>query len=168
MEGVSCETPSELYRPTGTLMNRIAEHIRLGKNTKCHADAPMIFTRGRIGDNVKIENDVFIPEGVVIEDGVFIGPGVIFTNDKIPRAINPDGSLKSSADWNCEQTLVKHGASIGAGAIICPGITIGRFAFVCAGTVVTRDVADWEKVKGNPMHHAGEVCDRALYDHNRS
>ncbi len=103
-----------------------------------------------IGRNCKIEPFVFIPEGVVIEDNVFIGPGVMFTNDKYPRATRSDGTLKQKNDWKLAQTVVEKGASIGAGAIILPGITVGKHAMVGAGAVVTHDVPDNATVVGNP------------------
>ena len=104
----------------------------------------------RVGKNCKIEPFVFIPEGVTIGDGVFIGPHVCFTNDKYPRAVNTNGSLKQSKDWTVTATLVKNGASIGAGAIILPGVTIGPGAVVGAGSVVTKDVPPGTTVIGNP------------------
>ena len=95
-----------------------------------------------IGNNCKIRPFTFIPTGVKIGNGVFIGPGVIFTNDKNPRAINKDGTLKNEEDWTLSKTVVKDGASIGAGAVILCGITIGRYAVIGAGAVVTKDVPD--------------------------
>jgi UDP-2-acetamido-3-amino-2,3-dideoxy-glucuronate N-acetyltransferase len=74
------------------------------------------------------------------EDGVFIGPHVCFPIDLAPRAITLDGRLKSADDWEITPTLVKYGASIGAGAVIVCGITIGTFALIGAGAFVTRDV----------------------------
>jgi UDP-2-acetamido-3-amino-2,3-dideoxy-glucuronate N-acetyltransferase len=111
-----------------------------------------------IGDNVKIQNGVYVYHGVTVEDGVFLGPGVILTNDKLPRAINPDGSLKSDADWEVSPTLIERGASIGAGAVILPGVTVGEFALVGAGAVVTRDVPAHGLVYGNPACVHGYVC----------
>ncbi len=73
----------------------------------------------RIGSRVKIQNHVSIFEGVTIEDGVFVGPHVCFTNDMFPRAITPDGKLKSADDWVVTPTLVHYGASIGAGISDC-------------------------------------------------
>ncbi|NIN67168.1 MAG: N-acetyltransferase, partial [Anaerolineae bacterium] len=67
-----------------------------------------------------------------MEDGVFIGPQACLTNDRIPRAINPDGSLKGDEDWEVGRILVRHGASIGAGATILPGVTVGNYAMVGA------------------------------------
>ena len=91
-----------------------------------------------------------ICEGVTIEDNVFVGHGVMFTNDKFPRSTNKDGSLQTKSDWTLIPTLVKTGASIGNGATILPGVTIGRNALVGAGSVVTRDVDDFQIVYGNP------------------
>jgi acetyltransferase-like isoleucine patch superfamily enzyme len=96
--------------------------------------------------------------GVTLEDGVFCGPHCVFTNDKQPRSINPDGSLKSMADWTVSRTLVKMGAAIGAHATIVCGTTIGRWAMVGAGAVVTRDVPDYALVYGNPARLHGFVC----------
>jgi UDP-2-acetamido-3-amino-2,3-dideoxy-glucuronate N-acetyltransferase len=112
----------------------------------------------QIGDNVKIQNRASIYHGVTLESGVFVGPHVVFTNDKMPRAINPDGSLKSDDDWELGRILVREGASLGAGAIIVAGVTIGRFALVGAGAVVTKDVPDHGLVYGNPARLAGYVC----------
>ena len=129
----------------------LGENCILGKGAYVDFDV-------RIGDNVKIQNRASVYHGVTLEDGVFVGPHAIFTNDKMPRAINPDGSLKSEDDWELGNILVKKGASIGAGAIIVTGVTIGRFAMVGAGAVVTKDVPDYGLVYGNPARLQGYVC----------
>jgi len=103
-----------------------------------------------IGRRCKISSHSFICEGVTIEDNVFIGHGVMFTNDKFPRATNPDGSPQSEADWQVIPTLVKGGASIGSNATIIAGVVIGENALVGAGAVVTRDVPDGAVVAGVP------------------
>ena len=84
----------------------------------------------KIGNNVKIQNNVSVYHGVTIGDGVFVGPHVCFTNDKIPRAVNPDGSLKQANDWEVSPILVKKGAALGANSTILPGVTIGKWALV--------------------------------------
>ncbi len=112
----------------------------------------------QIGDNVKIQNRASVYHGVTLESGVFVGPHVIFTNDKLPRAINPDGSPKSDDDWELGRILAKEGAALGAGSIIVTNVTIGRFAMVGAGAVVTRDVPDYGLVYGNPARLVGYVC----------
>ncbi|RLG81148.1 MAG: N-acetyltransferase [Thermoprotei archaeon] len=122
---------------------------KIGKN--CKIDAFVYIEGGvKIGNNVKIRTFTFIPEGVEIEDDVFIGPGVIFTNDKYPRV---------RGKWRLLKTKVKKGASIGAGAVILPGITIGKYALVAAGSVVTKDVPDYAIVVGNPAKVVGYVTD---------
>lgn len=111
-----------------------------------------------IGDRVKIQNYVSVYEGVTVENGVFIGPNAVFTNDKVPRAVNPDGSLKGADDWTIAHTLVREGAALGANCTIICGVTIGRWAMVGAGAVVTKDVPDFGLVIGNPAHLIGYVC----------
>ena len=103
-----------------------------------------------IGKNCKISSHSFICEGVRIGDGVFIGHNVCFTNDKVPRATNQDGGLKTESDWKLIETEVKDGASIGTGAVILCGLTIGERAVIGAGSVVTKDVPADTVVVGNP------------------
>lgn len=104
----------------------------------------------KIGNNCKISSHTFICEGVTIESEVFVGHGVVFINDRYPRAVNATGQLQSEADWNCQRTLVRKGASIGSGATLLGGITIGENAIVGAGSVVTKDVPANAVVAGNP------------------
>ena len=111
-----------------------------------------------VGDRVKIQNRASLFRGVTVEDDVYIGPHVSFTNDRYPRAVNPDGTAQTDADWELVPTLVRKGASIGAGALILPGVTVGRWAMVGAGAVVTRDVPDQGLALGNPARLAGYVC----------
>lgn len=111
-----------------------------------------------LGDNVKVQNYVSIYHGVTLEDGVFCGPHCVFTNDKIPRAVNADGSLKAADDWEMVPTLVKRGAAIGANAVIVCGVTIGEWAMIGAGSVVSRDVPDYGLVWGNPARLQGFAC----------
>jgi len=103
-----------------------------------------------IGERCKISSHTFICEGVTIEDEVFVGHGVTFINDRVPRAVGSGGALQTEADWVCERTLVKRGASIGSGATILCGVTIGAEAVVGAGSVVTKDVPANVTVAGNP------------------
>lgn len=103
-----------------------------------------------IGCRCKVQSHSFLCEGVTLEDEVFIGHGVMFTNDRLPRATNADGSLQNASDWVCVPTVVKKRASIGSNATILPGITIGEGAIVGAGSVVTKDVAPHTVVAGNP------------------
>ncbi|GIW99736.1 MAG: hypothetical protein KatS3mg111_3069 [Pirellulaceae bacterium] len=95
-----------------------------------------------VGDRVTIKNGVQLWNGTRIENDVFIGPNATFTNDKYPRSKNHD--------FDCLGVIVRQGASIGAGAVILPGIEIGANAIVGAGAVVTEDVAADATVVGNP------------------
>ena len=113
-----------------------------------------------IGARCKISSHSFICEGVSIEDEVFIGHGVMFTNDRLPRATNADGSPQSEADWKVEPTIVRKRASIGSNVTIVAGVTIGVGALVGAGAVVTRDVPDYAIVAGVPARVIGDTRKR--------
>ena len=136
---------------------QVQKGARLGANCIVGKGAYVDFDV-TIGDNVKIQNGVYVYHGVTVEDGVFLGPGVILTNDKLPRAINPDGTLKTGDDWEVSPILIRRGASIGAGAVVLPGVTVGEFAMVGAGAIVTRDVPAHSLVYGNPARPHGYVC----------
>src|SRR5882724_6090045 len=114
-----------------------------------------------IGARCKISSHSFVCQGVIIEDEVFVGHGVMFTNDLYPRAINPDGTLQTEADWQVVKTMVKRRAGIGSNATIIAGVTIGEGALIGAGSVVTRDVADYAIVAGVPARVIGDVRERA-------
>ncbi len=144
----------------------IADNVKLGKNVKIYAFTNLygcelgddvkvgtfveIQKGARIGNRCKISSHSFLCEGVVLEEEVFIGHGVMFTNDRLPRATAADGKLQTEADWHCESTIIKKGASIGSGATLLCGITVGERAIVGAGSVVTKDVPKNAVVAGNP------------------
>jgi len=148
------------------LFNRIAPDVRLGRDVQVFGFANLygctigdqtkvgcyveIQRNATIGARCKISSHAFICEGVVIEDEVFVGHHVCFTNDRLPRACNPDGSMQSATDWTVSHTIVRQRASIGSGAVVLPGVTIGAGAIVGAGAVVTRDVPARALVAGNP------------------
>lgn len=112
----------------------------------------------QIGSRCKIQNGAFVYHGVTLENGVFVGPGVILTNDRFPRAINPDETLKTADDWDVGLIHVRRGAALGAGCIVLPNVTIGEYAMVGAGAVVTRSVPDHGLVVGHPARLVGYVC----------
>ena len=156
----TAEVSPDAHIGTGTRIWRqahVREHAQIGESCNIGKDV-YIDVNVRIGSNVKIQNQVSVFEGVTLEDGVFVGPHTCFTNDLLPRAIISDGTLKGADDWVITPTLVKYGASIGAGSIILCGITIGEFALIGAGAVVTRDVLPHALVLGNPARQRGYVC----------
>ncbi len=116
-----------------------------------------IDTGAVVGDRVKVQNNASVYDGTTLADGVFVGPHVVFTNDRLPRAITPGGRLKAASDWTRGSITVGHGAAIGAGSIIVTGVSIGRWAMVGAGSVVTRDVGDHALVVGAPARVVGFV-----------
>jgi len=116
-----------------------------------------IDTGVKIGNLCKIQNNSQIFTPAKIHDGVFIGPGVILTNDKYPRAVNPDLSIKKSSDWEKTGVEVKYGASIGAGSICIAPIKVGMWAFIAAGSVVSSHVPDYAFVMGVPAKQHGWV-----------
>lgn len=137
----------------------VMEGARIGKN--CNIGGHCFIESGvSVGDNTTIKNGNMLWEGVTLEEGVFVGPQVIFTNDLRPRSPRlPQAKERylQKAHW-LVPTLVKQGASLGAGAVILAGVTIGEFALVAAGSVVTRDVPPYAVVKGNPARVSGCVC----------
>jgi acetyltransferase-like isoleucine patch superfamily enzyme len=153
----------------------VAESVRLGKDVKIFQPSLVnlygctvgdetkigafveIQKNATIGARCKISSHTFVCEGVTIEDEVFVGHGVMFTNDRFPRAANPDGSLQTEADWNVVPTTIKRAASIGSNATIVAGVTIGVGALVGAGAVVTKDVPDYAIVAGVPARKIGDT-----------
>ncbi|MGD8624503.1 MAG: N-acetyltransferase [Anaerolineae bacterium] len=136
---------------------QIREGARLGNNCIVGKGAYIDFDV-EVGSNVKIQNYALLYHGAMVEDGVFIGPRACLTNDKVPRAITPDGTLKGTDDWQAGRIVVRYGASLGTGVIVLPGVTIGRFAMVGAGAVVVHDVPEHGLVLGQPARLAGYVC----------
>ena len=104
----------------------------------------------RIGNHCKVQNYALVYEPAYLEDGVFVGPAVVFTNDRFPRAVAPDGSLKNANDWDPVGVTVRHGASIGASTVCVAPVNVGRWALVAAGSVVVKDVPDFALVAGVP------------------
>lgn len=113
----------------------------------------------RIGNNVTIKNGNMIWAGVQLEDGVFVGPHVSFTNDLYPRSPRLAQAHKrySNCNWLLP-TIIRRGATLGAGAVILAGHVIGEFSMVGAGAVVTKDVPGYALVIGNPAQAHGWVC----------
>jgi acetyltransferase-like isoleucine patch superfamily enzyme len=135
---------------------QIREEARLGLNCIIGRGA-YIGTGVTMGDNCKVQNYALVYEPAQLEDGVFIGPAVVLTNDTYPRAITPEGGLKSAHDWVPVGVNIKQGASVGARAVCVAPLTIGRWATIAAGAVVTKDVPDFALMAGVPAKRRGWV-----------
>lgn len=135
---------------------QVREQAVLGRNCIVGRGA-YIGTGVRMGDNCKVQNYALVYEPARLADGVFIGPAVVLTNDTYPRAINPDGSLKSAHDWEPVGVTIETGASIGARATCVAPVTIGAWATVAAGAVVVKDVPPFALVAGVPAKRLGWV-----------
>ena len=129
---------------------------KLGKNciigTGAYIDSDVV-----IGDNCKIQNLALVYHPAKIANGVFIGPAAVLTNDQYPRAINPDGTLKSASDWDAVGVEINEGASIGARAVCIAPVKIGVWALIAAGAVVNKDVPDFALMAGVPAKRIGWV-----------
>jgi acetyltransferase-like isoleucine patch superfamily enzyme len=113
-----------------------------------------------IGDRVKLNAFVYVCTAVTIETGVMVSAGTTFTNDRYPRAAVPDLSelIGSDPDEHTLPTTVRAGCTIGARAVIGPGIELGRFSMIGMGAVVTRAVPDFHLVTGHPARTTAAVC----------
>ncbi len=111
-----------------------------------------------IGDDSKLQNYACVYHGVTLGRGVFVGPHAVFTNDRRPRATDPNFAPLGDGDWEVGETTVEDGAAIGANATILPGLRIGRWSMVGAGSVVTKDVAAFALVVGSPARRLAWVC----------
>jgi UDP-2-acetamido-3-amino-2,3-dideoxy-glucuronate N-acetyltransferase len=134
---------------------RIGENCNIGQNVVVSPEVVL-------GNNVKVQNNVSIYTGVICEDDVFLGPSMVFTN-----VINPRSRVIRRGEY--VSTLVKKGATIGANATIVCGITLGEFCFIGAGAVVTRSVAPYALVTGNPARQSGwmsEFGHKLLFNEN--
>jgi acetyltransferase-like isoleucine patch superfamily enzyme len=147
-------------------LSRIATDVKMGKDVKIIGFVNLygctigdntnvgtfveIQKNALIGSNCRISSHSFICEGVTIEDEVLIGHNVTFINDMYPRSIVEGEGLRTAADGKVVPTFIRRGASVGSGATILAGITVGEGAIVGAGSVVTKDVAPWTIVAGNP------------------
>jgi UDP-2-acetamido-3-amino-2,3-dideoxy-glucuronate N-acetyltransferase len=142
------DTPSEIGDGTKIWhFVHISPNTRIGKNC-IFGQNVMVANDVVIGDNVKIQNNVSIYTGTIIEDDVFLGPSCVLTNVSNPRSQVNRHSLY-------ERTLIRRGASVGANATILCGTVLGRYCFIAAGSVVTKTVADYALIMGNPGRRVG-------------
>jgi UDP-2-acetamido-3-amino-2,3-dideoxy-glucuronate N-acetyltransferase len=155
-EGCEIGTGTKIWHFSHIMPNcKIGEQCNIGQNVVVSPEVVL-------GRNVKVQNNVSIYTGVICEDDVFLGPSMVFTNVTNPRsAVNRKGQYA--------RTIVGRGATIGANSTIVCGHDIGKFAFIGAGAVVTKPVADYALVVGNPAKQIGwmsEYGHRLTFDEN--
>ena len=156
----SAEVSGEAHIGEGTRIwndAQVRDKARIGRN--CNIGKGVYIDVGvEIGDNVKIQNGCTLGRGSRLESGVFLGPDVVLTNDRFPRSINRDGTVKKEGDWEVGQVRVGYGASLATRVIVMPNVMIGRFAMVGVGSVVTKNVFHHAFVLGYPARQLGYVC----------
>ena len=133
----------------------IGDNCNLGQNV-------VVSPKVILGRNVRVQNNVSIYDGVICEDDVFLGPSMVFTN-----VVNPRSAISRKHEYMA--TWVRKGATIGANATIICGNEIGEYAFVGAGAVITRNVAPFALVVGNPSRQIGWISEfghRLKFDEN--
>jgi len=155
-EGCTIGIGTKIWHFSHVMTNSvIGDNCNIGQNV-------VISPQVVLGNNVKVQNNVSIYTGVECEDDVFLGPSMVFTN-----VINPRSAVVRRNEF--QKTMVRRGASIGANATIICGIKIGEYAFIGAGAVVTKDVAPYALVVGNPSHQIGWVSEyghKLKFDNN--
>jgi len=124
---------------------KIGKRCNIGQNVVV---SPQVI----LGDNVKVQNNVSLYTGVTCEDDVFLGPSMVFTN-----VINPRSAIARKDEFR--KTIVRKGASIGANATVVCGNEIGEYAMIGAGAVITKTVAAYALVYGNPARQKGWVSE---------
>ena len=145
-EGVSIGNGTKIWHFSHVMSgSKIGEQCNIGQNVVIGPDVI-------IGNGCKLQNNVSVYPGVTLEDGVFCGPSMVFTN-----VYNPRAEIRKMDQ--ARPTLVKRGCTIGANATVICGVTLGLYSFIGAGAVVTRNVADYALVVGNPGKRIGWVCE---------
>ena len=125
--------------------SHIMDKTIIGKNCNIGQNV-FIAENVKIGNNVKIQNNVSLFNGIICEDNVFIGPSAVFTN-----VINPRSQINRRKEF--KKTTIKIGSTVGANSTIICGLRLGKYSFVGAGSVVTKNINDFEVVVGNPAKH---------------
>ncbi|NGO72322.1 acyltransferase, partial [Streptomyces boncukensis] len=133
---------------------QIRERARLGEDCVIGRGA-YIGPGVRVGSRTKLQNHALVYEPARLGDGVFVGPAVVLTNDRNPRSVSGDGTLKRPGDWEPVGVAVAEGASLGARSVCVAPVRVGRWAMVAAGAVVTSDVPDFALVAGVPARRIG-------------
>ncbi len=125
---------------------------RIGEGTRITAPFNLVAS-----DNLSIGKNVYIGGnmlgmcrgGIEIEDDVMIAANV--------SLISNNHDLYDRQILTCRPVRICKGAWIGAGAQIMPGVRIGKYAVIGAGSIVTKDVGDYQVAVGNPARIIKEL-----------
>lgn len=153
-EGAKIGADTKIWHFTHVMPeSEIGENCNLGQNV-------VVSPKVKLGRNVKVQNNVSIYTGVICEDNVFLGPSMVFTN-----IVNPRSAVVRRDEY--VETYVRKGASIGANATIICGNELGAFCLIGAGAVITKPVAPYALMVGNPARQIGWVSEyghRLVFD----
>lgn len=112
-----------------------------------------------VGEQVKVQSNVYLTAFTTIEDDVFVGPGASTTND--------DTMARHGAELPLRGATLRRACRVGGSAVLTPGVEVGEEAFVAAGAVVTKDVPPRAVVMGVPARVVREVGEQDLLEHWR-
>lgn len=137
----------------------VMKDVTVGRDCNI-CDGVFIESGVTLGRGVTVKPHVAMGEALTVEDGVFIGPHVVFTNDLRPRSPRlplTHDRYADKANWLLP-TVIRRGATLGAGVVVSCGITIGEWAFAAAGAVLLQDVPPFALMLGNPARPVGYAC----------
>ena len=124
----------------------VREGVTIGNGTKLGTNV-VIDGKTGIGSRVSVQTGVYVCTYSTIEDGVFLGPCCVFTNDK----------YAAQKPFKLVGPTVKKGASIGANALLFPGITVGEGAVVGSQAMVNSNVPPRTIFVGIPARRIRKV-----------
>ncbi|MEU5422662.1 sugar O-acetyltransferase [Streptomyces sp. NPDC020667] len=136
-------SPAERREILGELLGSVGERVRIRAPFQCD-----------FGSYISIGADTFVNFGAVFLDAapitigtdVQIGPNVQLVTPT--HALDPE--LRRAGWERGLPIVVGDNVWLGAGVIVCPGVTIGENTVVGAGAVVTRDLPAGVLAVGNP------------------
>lgn len=135
------------------LLQQFWDYSRLiSKGCSVGRDCVIVDHRGITGIHsmLSIGDETFIGRvKIAVLDQVVIGSGVCINDDTLILSASHD---VTSPNWDTvtSPVMIEDHAWIAVRCVILPGVTIGTGAVVGAGSVVSKDVAPYTVVVGNP------------------
>lgn len=129
-----------------------------GKPVRAWIEPPFYFCYGTnisVGSGTYINfNCNFVDDGkITIGKNVMFGPAVTIAT--VSHPINPSYRMYMYTS----PVTIEDNCWIGAGTVICPGVTIGKNSVIGAGSVVTKDIPANCVAVGNPCRVLREITD---------